>query len=49
MTTQLGIDIFRDFATMSRVELLAIDDSTTAAFANEIRWNAAYYRLAQGI
>lgn len=50
MTTQVGLDVWRDFARMSRIELLAIDDGTTLAdFENEVRWNQAYWRLAQGI
>jgi len=50
MTTQLGVDVFRDFAAMSGVELLVIDAETTlAGFEREVRWNAAYYRLARGI
>jgi L-arabinose isomerase len=47
MTTQVGVEVFRDFAEMVGVELLVIDESTTLdAFAREVRWNAAYYRLA---
>jgi L-arabinose isomerase len=50
MSTAVGVDAFRDYATMAGVELLVIDESTTIrAFENEIRWNAAYYRLAAGI
>jgi L-arabinose isomerase len=50
MSTQLGIEVFRDFAAMSAVELLVIDaDTTTDGFNREVRWNAAYWRLAQGI
>jgi L-arabinose isomerase len=50
MTTQVGVEVFRDFAAMSGVELLVIDDETTlAGFEREVRWNAAYYRLARGI
>ncbi len=50
MTTQVGVDVFRDFATMAGVELLVIDEATTLeGFAREVRSNAAYYRLAQGI
>ncbi len=50
MSTQLGVDVFRDFAVMSGVELLVIDaDTTIAGFENEARWNAAYYRLARGL
>lgn len=50
MSTQLGMDVLRDFARMSQVELLVINESTTIdSFERELRWNAAYYRLAQSI
>ncbi|MCU1418319.1 MAG: L-arabinose isomerase [Schumannella sp.] len=50
MTTQLGVEVFRDFAAMSSTELLVIDaDTTLGGFERELRWNAAYYRLARGI
>jgi L-arabinose isomerase len=50
MSTAVGVDVFRDFADMARTELLVIDDSTTLrGFQQEVRWNAAYYRLAQSI
>jgi len=50
MTTQIGVDVVRDFAKMVGIELLVIDESTTiAGFENEVRWNAAYHRLAQGL
>ncbi|MCR2810968.1 MULTISPECIES: L-arabinose isomerase [unclassified Microbacterium] len=49
MTTAVGIEVFRDFAEIARTELLVIDDETTVrAFQKELRWNQAYYRLAQG-
>jgi L-arabinose isomerase len=49
MTNQVGVEVIRDFAEMARTELLVIDESTTlAGFQNEVRWNQAYYRLAQG-
>ena len=36
--------------TMLRTELLVIDaDTTPSAFADRIRWNQAYYRLAHGL
>jgi L-arabinose isomerase len=39
-----------DFAHMLHTELLVIDEqTTTTAFAKELRWNQAYYRLAQGL
>ncbi|MFW2513838.1 L-arabinose isomerase [Demequina sp. SO4-13] len=50
MSNQVGVEVFRDFATMTEVELLVIDESTTlTGFAAEMRANAAYYRLAQGL
>lgn len=50
MTTQVGVEVFRDFAHMAGVELLVIDESTTLeGFQRELRGNAAYYRLAQGL
>ena len=50
MTNQVSLDVIREFARVSRIELLSIDESTTVAgFENELRANAAYYRLAQGL
>jgi L-arabinose isomerase len=50
MTTAVGIDVFRDFAEIAKTELLVIDDTTTVRdFQREVRWNQAYYRLAQGL
>jgi L-arabinose isomerase len=50
MSTAVGAEAVTDYARMAGVELLLIDkDTTTRAFANEIRWNAAYFRLAGGI
>jgi len=50
MSTAVGVDVFRDWAEMAGTELLVIDESTTLRdFQKEVRWNAAYYRLAQGI
>lgn len=50
MTTAVGIEVFRDFAEIAGTELLVIDDDTTVrGFQKEIRWNQAYYRLAQGL
>jgi len=43
-------ETLHDFAAMTRTELLLIDaDSTPSAFADRIRWNQAYYRLAHGL
>ena len=38
-----------DFAEMTGTELVLVDaDTTVRGLARELRWNAAYYRLAQG-
>ncbi|MDR2293675.1 MAG: L-arabinose isomerase [Microbacterium sp.] len=50
MSTAVGLEAFRDFADMAGVELLVIDEETTLpAFQQQVRWNQAYYRLAQGL
>jgi L-arabinose isomerase len=50
MSTAVGVEAFDDFARMARTELLIIDETTTLReFTKEVRWNAAYYRLAGGI
>jgi len=50
MSTAVGIEAFEDFARIAGTELLTIDQSTTVrGFEHELRWNAAYYRLARGI
>jgi len=50
MSTAVGLETFEDFAEIARTELLVIDETTTTrGFAREVKWNAAYYRLAQGL
>jgi len=50
MSTALDVEVFADFAEIARTELLVIDEGTTIRdFAREVRWNQAYYRLAQGL
>jgi len=50
MSTALDVEVFADFAQIARTELLVIDESTTTRdFAREVRWNQAFYRLAQGL
>ena len=50
LTTAVGAEELTDLAEMTRTELLMIDGSTNRArFADQIRWNQAYYRLAQGL
>jgi L-arabinose isomerase len=49
LSTAVGTAELEDFATMARTELLVIDrNTTTRSFANEIRWNQVYHRLALG-
>jgi L-arabinose isomerase len=49
MSTAVGIEVFEDFAEIARTELVVIDRHTTIReFQRELRWNQAYYRLAQG-
>ncbi|MCA2219666.1 L-arabinose isomerase [Nonomuraea aurantiaca] len=49
LSTAVGTEELTDLADMLGVELLVIDADTTArSFAKELRWNQAYYRLAQG-
>ena len=48
MSSQVGIAEFREFARISEIELLTIDENTTIeSFEREVRANAAYYRLNQ--
>jgi len=50
LSTAVGTEDLVDFATMVGTELLVIDDTTTGRrFADELRWNQAYYRLARGL
>ncbi len=48
MSTALGLEVFEDFAEIAKNELVVIDKHTNLRdFARELRWNQAYYRLAQ--
>lgn len=50
LSTAVGTEELTDLADMLGVELLVIDaDTTIRQFAKELRWNQAYYRLAQGL
>ncbi|RFA23579.1 L-arabinose isomerase [Subtercola boreus] len=50
MSTAVGLDAFTDFADIAKTELLVIDENTDLrTFHREVRWNQAYYRLAQGL
>jgi L-arabinose isomerase len=49
LSTAVDTEQLVDFANLLGIELLIIDGSTNRRdFANQIRWNQAYYRLAQG-
>ena len=49
LSTAVDTDQLVDFANLLGIELLIIDSSTNRRdFADRIRWNQAYYRLAQG-
>lgn len=49
LSTAAGVDAFEIFADIARTELLVIDESTTRrGFADQVRWNNVYYRVAQG-
>jgi L-arabinose isomerase len=42
------MEMINDFANIAGTELALIDGATnTRQFANELRWNSAYYRLTQ--
>jgi L-arabinose isomerase len=50
MSTAAGVEAFEVFAELAKAELLVIDEHTTRrGFAEQVRWNQAYYRLAQGL
>lgn len=49
LSTAAGVEAFEIFATIARTELLVIDEHTTRRnFADQVRWNNVYYRIAQG-
>ncbi len=49
MTTSLPLEPLADFAEIADVELIAIDDATTArSFRQELRWNQPYYFINRG-
>jgi L-arabinose isomerase len=50
LSQAVGTEELADLADMLGVELLVIDaDTTTRRFEREVRWNAAYHRLARGL
>src|SRR5690606_24919776 len=50
LSTQVDVDELATHAEQARSELRVIDEHTTPrGFADQVRWNAAYHRLAQGL
>jgi L-arabinose isomerase len=50
LSSAVDLETLTDYAAMTGVELLTIDENTsTDQFSKEIRWNAAYHRLAQAL
>ncbi|GAA3848248.1 L-arabinose isomerase [Streptomyces coacervatus] len=50
LSSAVDVETLTDYAAMTGVELLTIDENThTEQFAKEVRWNAAYHRLAQAL
>jgi L-arabinose isomerase len=50
LSTAVGLDTLEDFGEMVATEVMVIDDETTPrSFQRELRWNAAYHRLAVGL
>lgn len=50
MTTAIRVEVFQDFAEIAGTELVVIDEDTTVRrFQRELRWNQAFYWLAQGL
>ncbi|WP_405847479.1 L-arabinose isomerase [Streptomyces sp. NBC_01518] len=50
LSSAVDTETLTDYAAMTGVELLTIDETTsTGQFTKEIRWNAAYHRLAQAL
>jgi L-arabinose isomerase len=49
LSSAVGAEEIADLADILGVELLTIDaDTTIRRFTQELRWNQAYHRLAQG-
>jgi L-arabinose isomerase len=49
LSSAVGVEALVDYATIAHTELVLIDaDTTIRQLHKEVRWNQAYYRLAQG-
>lgn len=50
LSTAIGTEVVEDFAEMTRTELVVIDaDTTPRSIRRELKWNAAYHRLAKAL
>jgi len=50
LTTAVTLAMWQDFCALAGMELATIDhDTTLRRFESELRWNAVYYRVAQGL
>jgi L-arabinose isomerase len=50
LSKAVGVEVLADFAEMTGTEIVTIDaETTTRSFQRELRWNAAYHRLAEGL
>ena len=50
LSSAVSVDALYDLAVMLGVELVHIDaDTKVRRLADELRWNGAYYRLAQAL
>jgi L-arabinose isomerase len=50
LSQQIDTEVVADFAEIAGIELVVIDAETRMRdFTHELRWNQAYYRLAEGL
>jgi L-arabinose isomerase len=50
LSTAVSLEVLEDFTEMVGTEMVVIDDDTTPrSIRRELRWNAAYHRLAEGL
>jgi L-arabinose isomerase len=50
LSASVSVETLEDFAVIAGIELVRIGGTTTTeSFRRELRWNQAYYRLAQGL
>jgi L-arabinose isomerase len=50
LSKAVGVEVLEDFAEMTGTEIAVIDaDTTPRSFQRELRWSAAYHRLAEGL